>query len=94
MCNKMGHVAKYCNTANKEKEASGSLSKSDEKAKYSQPASKAHVANKQVRTNTSRATQVKPSGSGVTVDPVSLLYSSDSESSVDMVRVDDQGTFT
>ena len=92
LCNKMGHVAKYCKTANKEKEASGSLSKCDEKAKYSQPTSKAHVANKQVRTVTPRAMQVKPSGSGVSVDPVSLLYSSDSEGSVDMVRVDDQGS--
>jgi len=40
--------AKYCKAANKEKEASGSLNKSDEKARFlhSQPTSKANVANK------------------------------------------------
>ena len=38
-----------------------------------------------------KAAQSKHSSSSASVDPVSLLYSSDSESSVDMVRVDNQG---
>ena len=82
--------AKYCKAANK-KEASGSLNKSDEKARFShsQPTSKANVANKQASITPLKASQSKSSSS---VDPVSLLYSSDSDSSVDMVRMDDQGS--
>ena len=80
-------------TANKEKEANESLNKSDEKARFShpQPTSKANDANKQVSTTPLKAAQSKHSSSSASVDPVSLLYSSDSESSVDMVRVDNQG---
>ena len=40
----------------------------------------------------SKAKQFKTSDSPVGVDPVSLLYSSDSDSNVDMVRVVDQGS--
>jgi len=39
-----------------------------------------------------KAAQSKPSSSSASVDPVSPLYSSDSEMSVDIVRVDDQGS--
>ena len=92
LCNKVGHVAKYCKLSNKEKEASGSLNKSDEKARFSQPAGKTTVANKQVTTTPSETKQFKNSDSPIGVDPVSLLYSSDSDSNVDMVRVDDQGS--
>ena len=91
LCNELGHVAKYCKLSNKEKEASGSLNKSDEKARFSQPANKT-VVNKQVTTAFSQTKQFKTSNSPVGVHPVSLLYSSDSDSSVDMVRVDDQGS--
>jgi len=94
ICNKLGHVAKYYKVSNKEREARGSLHKSDEKARFShsQHESKASVANKQVSTAPLKAAQSKPPSNSVRVDPVSLLYSSDSESSVDMVRVDDQGS--
>jgi len=51
ICNKFGHVAKLCKTSNKEKEASGNLSKSDHKVK---PPSSPHTCskgtNKQVST--------------------------------------------
>ena len=91
LCNELGHVAKYCKLSNKEKEASGSLNKSDEKARFLQPANKT-VSNKQITTAFSQTKQFKTFDSPVGVDPVSLLYSSDSDSSVDMVRVDDQGS--
>ena len=91
ICNKLGHVAKYCKASNREKEASGSFSKSDDKVKFptSQYASKSN-STKQVSTKPSSVAQSEPSR--VSVDPVSLLYSSDSESSVGMVRVCDQGS--
>ena len=61
ICNKVGHVAKYCKTANKEKEASGNFNKSDERARFShsQPTRKANVANKQVSTTPLKAAQSK-----------------------------------
>ena len=93
ICNKLGHVAKFCKASNKEKEASGSLIKSDDKAKL--PNSQytgSKGTNKQVSTKPLSVTQSEPSSIRVSVDPVSLLYSSDSESSVDMVRVCDQGS--
>jgi len=98
ICNKARHVAKFCKTSNKEEEASGNLSKSDGKSTFStsqcEHPAKTH-ATKQVNTKpsadhsasgpgTAKKEQSKPSSSGVSVDPVSLLYSSDSESSVDL----------
>ena len=67
LCNKLGHVAKYCKLSNKEKEASGSLNKSDEKVRFSQsqPASKATVTNKQVSTAPIKTEQSKISDSHI-----------------------------
>ena len=87
ICNKAGHVAKFCKTPNKEEEASGNLSKSDGKGRtpalpHEYPA-KTH-GTKQVNTRpstdhsasgpgTAKKAQSEPSSSGVSVDPVSLL---------------------
>jgi len=96
ICNKLGHVAKFCKTSIKEKEASGSLSRNEGKAKPTLQYGNRSDAAKQVSTNPTsvdvKKGQSQPFSSRVSVDPVSLLYSSKSDSSVDTVRVCDQGS--
>jgi len=93
ICNKLGHVAKFCKTCIKEKKASGSLSKNEGKAKPILQYGNKPDAAKQVSTKPTsvdvKKGQSQPSSSRVSVDPVSLLYS---DSGVDMVRVCDQGS--
>jgi len=96
ICNKLGHVAKFCETSIKEKEASGSLSKIEGKAKptlqYGNKPNAAKQVSKKPTSVDVKKGQSQPSSNRVSVDPVSLLYSLESDSGVDMVRVCDQGS--
>jgi len=89
----VGHVAKFCKTLGKEKEASGNLIKGDDRTKFpSSQCTGSKSSYKQVSMKPVIVTQLELSSSRVSEDPVSLLYSSDSKGSVDMVRVSDQGS--
>ena len=87
LCHKLGHVAANCKASNKEQEATGNLGPKKD--------TKGGTKNRQVGSTdaVSPPTQDKVKSTPLNdLDPLALLYSSDSDGSVSAVRVNDQGS--